>query len=85
MYDDITYTKADSNIKVGDSISLMYVPKTGSYYIKDNFPQNYNSVEVAIGIEDFIIVYYIIAFCGALIIVVFVIITYVKASGRPLN
>lgn len=45
MYDDIIYTKTDSNIKIGDSISLMYVPKTESYYIKDNFPRNYNSVE----------------------------------------
>jgi len=45
MYDDVMYTKADSNIKVGDSISIMYVPKTESYYIKENFPKNYNYIE----------------------------------------
>ena len=41
MYDDIVYTKADSNVKIGDSISIMYVPKTEYYYIKENFPKNY--------------------------------------------
>lgn len=45
MYDDIVYTKADSTTKIGDSISIMYVPKTECYFVKENFPKNYNAVE----------------------------------------